>query len=94
MPLNDPKEIGCEVPDGVVCIHCSTPDGKVKSCDEVFEGGVQFFMGAISGMDRNLAERLVRKNMNSLSYWHKNKGACLDGDSASDEEFAEMMSKL
>jgi hypothetical protein len=70
------------------------PDGKVKSCEEVFEGGIQFFIGAIPGTDRNLAERLVRKNMNKLPYWQKNKGACLDGDCASDQEFEEVMSKL
>jgi len=94
MPLNDPKTIGCEISDGPVCIHCSTVNGKVKSCEEVFEGGVQFFITAIPGTDRNLAERLVRKNMNNLPYWQKNKGACLDGDCASDQEFGEAMSKL
>jgi hypothetical protein len=94
MPLNDPKEIGSEVQDGSVCIHCSMPDGKVKSCEEVFEGGVQFFLGAVPGTDRALAERLTRKNMNGLPYWQRNKSACLDGDQASDEEFGQVMSKL
>lgn len=94
MPLNDPKEIGCEVEDGEVCVHCSTPDGKVKNCIDVFEGGVQFFMSAISGTDRVLAEKLVRKNMNQLPYWQKNKGTCLNGEEASNEEFVEIMSKL
>lgn len=94
MPLNDPKEIGCEVFEGPVCVHCATPDGKVRGCDEVFEGGVQFFMDAVSGTTRDLAERLTRKNMNKLPYWQKNKGTCLDGDEASDQEFGEMMSKL
>lgn len=94
MPLNDPKEIGCEVEDGAVCVHCSTPDGKVKNCVDVFEGGVQFFMSAVPGVDRVLAEKLVRKNMNNLPYWQKNKGACLDGEVASDQEFSDAMAKL
>jgi len=94
MPLNDPNEIGCEIPDGAVCVHCSTPDGKVKSCEEVFEGGVQFFMSAVSGADRILAEKLVRKNMNSLPYWQKNKGECLNGEVASDQEFSDAMVNL
>lgn len=94
MPLSDPKDIGGEISDGSICVHCATPDGKVKSCEDVFEGGVQFFMNVMHLTDRNLAERLTRKNMNNLPYWQKNKGACLDGDCASDQEFADMMSKL
>ncbi len=94
MPLSDPKDIGGEISDGPICVHCVTPDGKVKNCEEVFEGGVQFFMKVGHLTDRALAERLTRKNMYSLPYWQKNKGACLDGDEASDEEFAAMMAKL
>lgn len=94
MPLNDPKEIGGEIADGLICVHCSTPDSKIKSCEEIFEGGVQFFMGAVPGTDRNLAEKLVRKNMNNLPYWQKNKGVCLDGEVASDKEFSDAMAKL
>jgi hypothetical protein len=94
MPLNDPKEIGVEITDGLVCKYCAAADGKVKSCEEVFEGGVQFFMGAVADADRNLAEKLVRKNMNRLPYWQKNRGVCLDGAEASDQEFNDAMSKL
>lgn len=36
MPLNDSKEIGAEVSEGSVCVHCSSADGGVKSCEEVF----------------------------------------------------------
>lgn len=94
MPLEDAKDVGGEIVDGQICIHCATADGKVKSCEEIFEGGVQFFMNVAHLADRNLAERVTRKNMNSLPYWQKNKGVCLDGEEASDEEFGEMMSKL
>lgn len=94
MPLNDPKEIGLKIADGLVCIHCSTADGKVKSCEEVFEGGVHFFMTAIPGTDRHLAERLTRKNMKELPYWKSNMGACLEGEEATSEEFKAALSKL
>jgi hypothetical protein len=94
MPLNSLKEIGCEVSDGWVCVHCSTPDGKVKSCEEVFEGGVQFFMGVTDKVDRSLAEKLTRKNMNRLPYWQKNKEGFLNGEEATDEEFSYIFSKL
>lgn len=94
MPLEDPKDIGGEIEDGPVCVHCATPEGKVKSCEEVFEGGVQFFMHAVAGTERVLAERLTRKNMKMLPYWQKNGGACLEGTEASEEEFVEAMGKL
>lgn len=94
MPLNDPKDFGSETENGPVCIHCSTADGKVKGCEEIFEGGVQFFMHTLSGADRVLAEKLTRKNMNSLPYWQKNKSACLEGDLATDQEFQDALSKL
>jgi len=94
MPLDDPSQIGCEVADGTVCVHCSTPDGQVKSCEEIFEGGVQFFMGAVPGANRALAEKLTRKNMKNLPYWQKNACSCLDGEEASDEEFSQASQNL
>jgi hypothetical protein len=97
MPLNDPKEIGGESREGTVCVHCANPDGSVKKCEDIFEGGVQFFMGVIPGDNRALAERLVRKNMKSLPYWQNKKragNACLQGEMASDAEFDEIMRKM
>jgi len=94
MPLSNSSDVGARVDEGAVCIHCATADGKMKSCEEIFEGGVQFFMGAVPGTERALAERLTRKNMNMLAYWQKNKGACLNGEEASEQEFEDAMSKL
>ena len=94
MPLNDPAEIGGELEEGSVCMHCATADGKVKSCTEVFEGGVQFFLGALTEANRDLAERLTRKNMNRLPYWQKHPDVCLDGPEASEQEFADALAQL
>ncbi|MDD5623549.1 MAG: zinc ribbon domain-containing protein [Candidatus Peribacteraceae bacterium] len=94
MPLSDPKEIGCEVKDGPVCIHCTQPGGGVKSCEEVFEGGVAFFLSATKSQDRSLAERLVCKNMRGLPHWNNNPCPCLKGAVASDEEFASALAQL
>lgn len=80
--------------EGTICEHCSDGDGGVKSCEEVFEGGVKFFMEAVEGTEKDLAERLVRKNMNRLPYWQENKGECLNGEEASDEEFMKAMLSL
>jgi len=94
MPLTNPADKGCETKDGPVCIHCTRPEGGVKSCEEVFEGGVAFFTTATKSQDRSLAERLVRKTMRGLPYWANNSASCLQGEEASDEEFASAMAKL
>lgn len=95
MPLEGAheKDFGMDTAEGPVCIHDSL-DGKIKSGKEIFEGGVQFFLGSVAGGDRGLAERLVRKNMKSLAYWQKNPFIELRGDEATGEEFAAAMSKL
>ncbi len=88
--------IACSEPlnEGSVCEHCATADGGVKSCGEIFEGGVQYFMGAVPGADRAFAEKLVRKNMNKLPYWKGNGCGCLEGEEASDEEFEKVLGGL
>ena len=65
----------------------------VKTPEEIFEGGVQFFMHA-TGVDRELGERLTRRNMNGLPYWQKHPFALLEGSKASDEEYEKMIAKL
>ena len=95
MPLEGEhaEHFGMETPDGPVCMHDSE-NGQIKPPEEIFEGGVQFFLGEVAGEDRGLAERLVRKNMKSLAYWKSHPFAMLDGSEATDEEFAEAMAKL
>jgi len=94
MPLADESVLGAEVPQGAVCVHCVSEDGRVKSCVEVFEGGVMFFIGAVPNMERDLAEKLTRKNMKSLPYWQENGDECLDGEIATEEEFVDALNKL
>ncbi len=94
MPINAQSDKGAETSDGVACVHCSNADGTLKTCEEIFEGGVQFFLASIPGTDRELAEKLVRKNMNNLPYWQQNKCNCLEGEEASDEEFQAALAKL
>jgi len=84
MPLTDNKDF---------CQYCTNADGSVKTCEEIFEGGVQFFMSQIGG-DRNMAEKVTRKNMNMQSYWQGKDCAILKGQIATDEEFAQVMKKL
>jgi hypothetical protein len=95
MPLegNHEKDFAMDTPDGPVCIHDSQ-DGKIKTGKEIFEGGVGFFLSSGVSGDRDLAERLTRKNMKALAYWQKHPFAELSGAEATNEEFAAAMAKF
>jgi hypothetical protein len=93
MPLTKKEDFagGDETAD--FCLYCVKADGTVKSCEEIFAGGVQFFMSQI-GDDRQLAEKITRKNMSRQPYWQTHDCEILKGEMATDEEFAEAMKKL
>jgi hypothetical protein len=95
MPLegNHAGDIGLETPEGLVCKY-DVMDGKIKPAEDIFEGGVVFFMQEVAEGDRSLAERLTRKNMKALPYWQKHPFALLDGAEATDAEFGTAMAKL
>jgi hypothetical protein len=95
MPLEGAHagDLGFMSPDGPVCKFDSV-DGKIKSGEEIFEGGVIFFMDEVADGNRDLAERLTRKNMKSLAYWQAHPFAELDGEMATGEEFGAAMAKL
>lgn len=95
MPLegDHANDIGMETPEGAVC-KFDSENGEVKSASEIFRGGVEFFAGAAAEGDRDLAERLTRKNMKQLPYWQSRPFAELEGPEATDEEFAAAMAKL
>ncbi|HCW32717.1 MAG: hypothetical protein UT36_C0009G0039 [Candidatus Peregrinibacteria bacterium GW2011_GWF2_39_17] len=94
MPLLHPENIGAEISDGPLCIHCVDSTGDIKKCADIFEGGVQFFLASIPNIDRMLAERLVRKNMKALPYWQENFCDCLNGEEASEAEFKTALNQL
>lgn len=95
MPLegNHADDIGLELPEGPVC-KFDAENGKIKSGDEIFEGGVMFFADEVADGDRELAARLTRKNMRALPYWQAHPFEKLSGPEATDEEFQTAMSKL
>lgn len=95
MPLEGDHagDVGIETADGFVC-KFDIVDGAIKPAEEIFEGGVQFFMGSVTDGDRALAERLTRKNMAALPHWQANWFALLDGDHATNAEFDAAMMKL
>ena len=93
MPMNKPEDYSLGDTNSQFCLYCTNEDGSVKSCEDIFEGGVQFFMQHV-GNDRELAERITRKNMKQQSWWQGKNEPILSGDEASDEEFAEVMKKM
>ncbi|MCK9361426.1 hypothetical protein M0Q28_04335 [Patescibacteria group bacterium] len=95
MPLEGEhaNDFGMELPEGPVC-KFDSENGKLKSGDEIFEGGVVFFTQSAADGDRSLGERLTRKNMKALPYWQAHPFAKLDGPEATDEEFNAAMAKL
>jgi hypothetical protein len=93
MPLENQTDIGAEMEKGSACIHCVNADGTLKSCGEIFEGGVAFFLS--TGVeDRTLAERITRKNMKLQPAWQDGACDCLQGDEATEEEFQAVLEKL
>ncbi len=87
------NDIALETSEGSFCTF-DVHDGKVKSGEEIFNGGVQFFQHEVANGDRELAERLTRKNMKFLPYWQKRPFAELEEPVATDQEFGEAMAKL
>lgn len=90
---NHANDIGLETPDGSVC-KFDSKSGQIKSSEEIFKGGVEFFLRTVAGGDRNLAERLTRTNMRHLPYWQVRPFAELDGAQATPEEFQAAMAKI
>ena len=93
MPLTKKEDFAGGNENSNFCHFCVNTDGSVKSCEEIFEGGVQFFLNQI-GSDRKMAERITRRNMNMQPYWQGKDCEVLKGEMATDEEFAEAMKKL
>ena len=93
MPLEKKEDFAGGDESAQFCLYCAKEDGSVKSCEEIFEGGVQFFLGQIGG-DREMAEKITRKNMSRLPYWQGKDCAVLKGEVATDEEFATAIKKL
>jgi len=75
------------------CCHCVNANGSVKSCEEIFEGGAQYFMNQVDN-DRKMAEKITIKNMSQQPYWQGKDCEILKGETATDEEFAVVLKKI
>lgn len=93
MPLLEKQDFALEDESSEFCRFCVDEKGNVRSCEEVFEGGVDYFMSQL-GEDRELAERLTRLNMSRQLYWQGKDEEVLKGELATAQEFASAMDKL
>ena len=94
MPLTEPSEIGGHNEHGDICTYCVDATGQLKSGQEIFQGGVEFFKNSLPNINQDLAERVVRRNMQSLPYWQAHPLAELEGPVATDEEFMSIIEAL
>jgi len=93
MPLEKREDFALGDENSEFCAYCTDAAGRLKSGEEIFAGGVEFFMNSLAA-DRALAERVTRKNMSRLPYWQAHACESLNGDLATDEEFQAAMGKL
>ena len=93
MPLTKKEDFAAGDENSNFCRFCVNEDNSVKSCEEIFEGGVQYFISQLGG-DREMAEKITRKNMSEQLYWQGKDCKILKGEMATNEEFAEALKKI
>jgi hypothetical protein len=68
MPMTKPEDFGGGNPENLYCVHCSNPDGSLKSYDEVLTGMANFMMMS-QNMDRETAESASKEYMSKMPAW-------------------------
>jgi uncharacterized glyoxalase superfamily protein PhnB len=68
MPMTKLEDFGGGNPANIYCVHCSNPDGSLKSYDDVFEGMVNF-MVMNQNMGRETAESVAKEHMSKMPVW-------------------------
>ena len=68
MTMTKPEDFGGGDPENIYCVHCSTPDGSLKSRDEVFEGMVNFMVMTLN-IDREAAAEAAKEHMAKMPAW-------------------------
>ena len=68
MPMTNPEDFGGGSPENLYCANCCSPDGSLKSRDEVFEGMVGFMMKT-QNMDNKTAKAAAKEYMSKMPAW-------------------------
>ena len=68
MPMMSPEQHGGGDEENGYCVHCCTPDGRLKSYGEVLEGMVGLMISN-RGLDRAAAEKAAGEYLATTSAW-------------------------
>ncbi len=68
MPMVKPEDFGGGNPANIYCVHCSNPDGSLKSYDEVLQGMISFMMTS-QNMDSETAGKAAKEYMAKMPAW-------------------------
>ena len=68
MPMTKSEDFGGGNPANLYCVHCSNPDGSLKSYDEALRGMTEFMMMS-QNMEREAAENAAREYLSRMPAW-------------------------
>ena len=68
MPMNSPADYGGGNEENSCCVHCTQPDGTLKSYDEIYEGMVFMYINK-RNMDRADAESAAKNYLAMMPAW-------------------------
>ena len=68
MPMTKIEDFGGGSPANIYCVHCTHPDGSLKSWDEAVEGLTGFMMET-QGLDRVAAEVRAKEHLGKMPAW-------------------------
>ena len=68
MPMTKPEDFGGGDTANLYCIHCSKPDGSLKSYDEVLQGMIGFITNS-QKLNKESAERAAKEHMAKMPAW-------------------------
>ncbi|MFC1985646.1 VOC family protein [Chloroflexota bacterium] len=71
MPMVKLEDFGGGDLENIYCVHCSKPDGSLKSYDEVLAGMVNFMVMS-QNMDRETAESAAKEYLTKMPAWSSN----------------------
>ncbi|RMF90796.1 MAG: hypothetical protein D6733_02860 [Methanobacteriota archaeon] len=70
MPMESPAHHACGDEKSPYCVHCTTPNGVLKSREQIREQLIRFHMESL-GMTREEAEEKTDEHMAKMPEWQE-----------------------
>ena len=70
MPLERPEDCAKGDLSSAFCVHCTHPDGKLKSYKEVHEGMTNYLIHS-QGLDADAAKQMAENELKKYPAWKK-----------------------